>query len=133
MKNPLFKKFIPVIILFVFFASMILILKSWLKENGFDTNFLLVSNAVLFALTFLGFVVQSKGVHSSNIHAFIRGIYSSLIIKMFVIIAAVFIYIYITDGKVNKPALFTSMLFYLIYTSVEVSQLMKLVRRKTNA
>jgi len=133
MKNPVFKKFIPVIVVFVFFALLIFIFESWLKENGFDTNFLLVANAVLFALTFLGFLVQFKGVHSSNINAFIRGIYSSLLIKMFVIVAAVFIYIYITGGKVNKPALFTSMGFYLIYTSIEVSQLMKLARRKTNA
>jgi hypothetical protein len=120
MKNDLFKKFIPVIALFVFINLPILLFKTFLIESGFEINFLLIANALLFLLT-------------SNVNAFIRGIYSSLLLKMFVIVAAIFIYIYITGGKVNKPSLFTSMAFYLLYTFIEVVQLMKLARKKTNA
>jgi len=133
MKNPLTKNFIPVISLFIFINILILIFKSFLVQNGFGINFLLIANVVLFLLSLFGFFVQSKGVTSSNVNAFIRGIYSSLLMKMFVIVAVIFIYIYISDGKVNKPSLFTSMIFYLLYTSIEVIQLMKLARRKTNA
>jgi hypothetical protein len=133
MKNDLFKKFIPVIALFVFINLLIFILKTFLIESGFEISFLLISNVVIFLLTLFGFFIQSKTVSSSNVNAFIRGIYSSLLLKMFVIVAAIFIYIYITGGKVNKPSLFTSMLFYLLYTFIEVVQLMKLARKKTNA
>jgi hypothetical protein len=133
MKNDLFKKFIPVIALFVFINLLIFILKTFLIESGFEISFLLISNVVIFLLTLFGFFIQSKTVSSSNVNAFIRGIYSSLLLKMFVIVAAIFIYIYITGGKVNKPSLFTSMLFYLLYTFIEVAQLMKLARKKTNA
>jgi hypothetical protein len=133
MKNDLFKKFIPVIALFVFINLLIFILKTFLIESGFEISFLLIGNAVIFLLTLFGFFIQSKTVSSSNVNAFIRGIYSSLLLKMFVIVAAIFIYIYITGGKVNKPSLFTSMLFYLLYTFIEVVQLMKLARKKTNA
>ncbi len=133
MKNSLLKKFIPVITLFVFINVLILVIKKFLIESGFEINFLLYANGLLFLLSLFGFFVQSKGVTSSNVNAFIRGIYSSLLMKMFVIVAAIFIYIFITGGEVNKPSLFTSMVFYLLYTSIEVIQLMKLARRKTNA
>ena len=132
MKNDLFKKFIPVIALFVFINLLIFILKTFLIRSGFEISFLLIANAVIFLLTLFGFFIQSKTVSSSNVNAFIRGIYSSLLLKMFVIVAAIFIYIYITGGKVNKPSLFTSMAFYLLYTFIEVVQLMKLARKKTN-
>jgi hypothetical protein len=133
MKNPILKKFIPVIALFIFINLLILILKRVLIESGFEINFLLIANGLLFLLSLFGFLVQSKGVNSSNVNAFIRGIYSSLLMKMFVIVAAIFIYIFVAGGNVNKPSLFASMVFYLLYTSIEVIQLMKLARRKTNA
>ena len=133
MKNDLSKKFIPVIVLFVFINLPILLFKTFLIKSGFEISFLLIANALLFLLTLFGFFIQLKTVSSSNVNAFIRGIYSSLLLKMFVIVAAIFIYIYITGGKVNKPSLFTSMAFYLLYTFIEVVQLMKLARKKTNA
>jgi hypothetical protein len=74
-----------------------------------------------------------KGLRSANINAFIRGVYSSLLLKMVIIMIAVIIYIFITGGKVNKPSLFTSIGIYFLYTSIEVTQLMKIARRKPNA
>jgi hypothetical protein len=133
MNNPIIKKFIPVIFLFVFISVLIFIFKAFLVQIGFEINFLLIANLVLFFLSSFGFYVQTKGVHSKNINAFIRGVYSSLLMKMFVIVAAIFIYIFITGGEVNKPSLFASMAFYLLYTSIEVIQLMKIVRKKPNA
>lgn len=132
MKYPLFKKFIPLITLFVVINVLILIFKNLLIQNGFEISFLFIANIVLFLLSSFGFFIQSKGARSSNVNAFIRGMYSSILMKMFVIVAAVFIYLFITDGKVNKPALFTSMAIYLIYTSIEVIQLMKIARKKPN-
>jgi hypothetical protein len=52
---------------------------------------------------------------------------------MVIIMIAVIFYIFITGGKVNKPSLFTSMGIYFLYTSIEVTQLMKIARRKPNA
>ena len=42
-----------------------------------------------------------KGANSPNVNVFIRGLYSSLLIKMFVIMAAIFIYISLKNGEVN--------------------------------
>lgn len=132
MKTSLFKTLIPVSIVFILLTSLLLIFKNLLLQSGFDTIFLLIANTILFLLSILGFFVQFKSVHSANTNAFIRGVYSSLLIKMFGIVAAIFIYIYISGGKVNQPSLFASMVFYLFYTFIEVTQLTKLARRKTN-
>lgn len=132
MNNTLTKKFIPVISLFIVINLVIFIFKSSLVDYRFDIPFLLVANVLLFLLSLFGFYIQTRGVRSANVNAFVRGLYSSLLLKMFVIIGAIFIYIYVMEGHVNKPSLFTSMAIYLIYTSIEVIQLMK-IARKNNA
>lgn len=133
MKDPLVKKFIPLIVVFVLINLLLLIFKGPLAQSGFMVNFIFVANVVLFVLSAVGFFIQTKGVTSTNIHAFIRGIYSSLLMKMFVIVIAIFIYIYVSGGEVNKPALFVSMAIYLLYTFLEVTQLIKIARNKPNA
>ena len=54
-------------------------------------------------------------------------------LKMFVVVGAIFIYVYAFGGIVNMPALFIAMVIYLVYTSIEVVQLMKIARKKPNA
>jgi hypothetical protein len=132
MNTSLAKKFRPVIALFIVINILILIFKKSLTGYGFDIPFLLIANALLFLLSLFGFYIQNKGVRSANVNAFVRGLYSSLLLKMFVIIAAICIYIFLIASHVNKPSLFTSMAIYLIYTSIEVIQLMKLARNKNN-
>lgn len=133
MKNLFVKKFMPLILFYIFINILLLIFKNYLVNHGFDFSFLLSANSILFLLSYFGFVIQTKGAQSPNIHAFIRGLYLSLLLKMFVIIGAIFIYIYVVGNGVNKPALFTTMAIYLIYTSIEVTQLMKIARKKPNA
>ncbi len=94
---------------------------------------MIVANAILFILLFLDFYIQTKGVRSTNINAFIRGIYSSLLLKMFVIVAAILVYILVMGGETNKPSILASMGIYLVYTSLEVIQLMKIARKKPDA
>lgn len=130
MNSNISKKFIPVILLFIIINIVIFILKNSLVNYGFDIPFLLIANVLLFLLSLFGFYIQTRGVRSANVNAFVRGLYSSLLLKMFVIIGAIFIYIYVMGGHVNKPSLFTSMAIYLIYTSMEVIQLMKIARKK---
>jgi hypothetical protein len=132
MNNPLVKKFIPIMVLFVVINLLLLIFKDGLNARGMQLNFVFVANVILFLLSSFGFFIQTKSANSTNINAFIRGIYSSLLMKMFVIVAAIFIYIFVTGGEVNKAAIFASMAIYLLYTSIEVVQLMKIARKKPN-
>ncbi|MEO6636676.1 MAG: hypothetical protein ABIN25_00280 [Ginsengibacter sp.] len=127
------KKYLPLLLLFVFVVAIVFLFRSNLQSAGFDLSLLYIANFILFVLSFLGFLLQLKGLRSANHNAFIRGVYGSLLLKMFVVLIAVFAYVFLTHGKINKPSLFTSMGLYLVYTFVEVAQLMKLARKKTNA
>jgi hypothetical protein len=133
MNQSLQRKFVPVIGFFILANILIFIFMKLLRSSGFNISFLLGANAVLFLLSSFGFLIQTKGVKSSNVNAFIRSIYSSLLLKLFVIVAAIPIYILLLGGKVNIPSLFTAMVFYIIYTSIEVIQLMKIARKKSDA
>jgi hypothetical protein len=133
MIQSLVKKFIPVIGFFLLINLIIFIFFNSLKESGFNVAFLIVANIVLFLLTFFGFYIQTRGVRSTNINAFIRGVYSSLLLKMFVIVGAILVYIVAMGGEVNKPSILTSLGIYLVYTFIEVVQLMKIARKKPDA
>ncbi len=133
MIQSLIKKFIPVTGFFLLVNMILFIFGNSLKESGFNIGFLLVANALLFLVTFFGFYVQAKGVNSANPNAFLRGVYSSLLIKMFVIVVAIVIYIVLMGGKTDKLSILSSMGIYLAYTTLEVIQLTKIARKKPDA
>lgn len=131
--NQTVKTLSPLILLFLFINIVVFIFSKSLVASGFNLSFLLGANAIIFLLTFLGFALQAKGSKSANVNAFIRGIYASLLMKMFVIVAAILIYILVIGAEINRPSLFASLAIYLIYTCIEVIQLMKIARKKPDA
>ena len=133
MSNGSYKLFIPGIIFFVFLNGLIFLIRSWLEVNGFNINFLLVSNLLLFLLSLAGFIIQSRAIRSMDPQKFVRGVYASIMIKMFICMIAVLIYMVMNKDNINKPALFSSMGIYIFYTVIEVSGLMKAARKNTNA
>lgn len=127
------KSFLPIILVFITLNGLILSTKTFLESHGFDRDFLIWANLFLFIISIGGFLLQRKGLHSANPQAFIRGVYSSMIFKMFVCMIVVLIYVFLFRNKINKPGLLTAMGMYIIYTVVEVSTLMKVVRKNKNA
>ncbi len=124
------KKLLPATLVFVLITAAIFILRPVLESSGFDIIFLLAGNLFLFALSVSGFLIQLRGLRSSNINAFLRGIYSSLLLKMFIVVIVVLAYILTTGGSINKPSLFMCMALYFLYTVIEVKQLTKIARKK---
>ncbi len=120
----------PITIVWMFFNVVILIGKAFLKDYTYDWGFLFWSNGFLFLISIGGFLLQRKGLNSVNPHAFVRGVYSSMIFKMFVCMIVVLVYVFLFRNKINKPGLFTAMGMYIVYTVVEVSTLMKVARNK---
>ncbi len=110
-----------------------IIFKTILESKGFDRGFLIIANLLLFSLCIAGLFLQRKGIQSDNTHGFIRSIYSAMLLKIFVCLAAVMIYIFSNTSTINKPALFASMGIYFVYTSIEVAALMTALRKKRNA
>ena len=126
------KILVPVVILFIVINVTLYFLRSFLQSQGIDVNFVAGANLILFLISISGLLVQSRSVSSANANAFIRGIYSSLIIKMFTVIGAILIYVAIMSHELNKAGIFIAMAFYMLYTSIEVFQLMKIVRKKSD-
>lgn len=124
--------YLPLFIVFGVVFLLIIIFKDYLISKDINTNFVLGANFVLFVLSIAGLFIQSKGALSTNMSAFLRGIYTSLLMKMFLIVGAILIYITMMGGEVNKGAIFISMALYFVFTAIEVKQIMKIVRRKTD-
>jgi len=131
--KEIYNKSVPVIVLFILINACAFIFKTFLHDHGYGIKFLLVANLLLFCLSMLAFFIQMRGVQSVNTNVFIRSVYTSLLVKIFIVIIALAIYLFIVKGKINRPSLFTTMGLYILYTFIEVKQLMKISRRKTNA
>jgi FtsH-binding integral membrane protein len=127
------KAFFPIVLLFIILNGLILTFKTFLENYGFDREFLIWANLFLFFISIGGFLLQRKGLQSPNPQAFVRGMYASMMFKMFICMIVVLIYVFLFRSKINKPGLFTAMGLYIVYTVVEVTALMKVARKKKNA
>ncbi len=123
----------PLLILFIVLSGFFVAGKNLLENWGFNRDVLLMGNLLLLLLTIFSFWLLQRGMKASNPQAFVRAVYGSFIIKFFVIAIAAFVYIMIAKKEVNKPALFTCMGLYLVYTFIEVSILTRLLKQKKNA
>ncbi|HEX6335117.1 MAG TPA: hypothetical protein VFZ78_12880 [Flavisolibacter sp.] len=122
--------FMPVVLLFILMNALFLVAGSRLRAWNADQDVLIGGNLALFLITILSFFVALRGLHQPNPNAFVRSVYSSMMIKLFLCAIAVFAYVSVSGESMNRPALFTCMGLYLVYTFIEVSILMKLLRNK---
>ena len=127
------KTFLPVIFLFLFLNALFFGSATLLLKWDVDKGVLLVGNLILFFASLISYLVAIRGLNSKNPHAFVRSVYSSIFIKFFICILAALVYIMAYRKELNKPALFTCMALYLIYTFVEISVLTKSLKPKVNA
>ncbi len=125
------KIFLPITLVFIILNGLLIAFKTFLENKGFDRDFLIIANLLLFSLCIGGLFLQRKGIRSNNTYGFIRSIYSAMLLKIFVCLAAVMIYIF-SNTTINKPALFASMGIYFVYTSIEVAALITALRKKKN-
>ncbi|HVG12088.1 MAG TPA: hypothetical protein VM843_03745 [Flavisolibacter sp.] len=126
------KPVIPLILVFILINTFLMTGRRILDRWEADRDLLLIGNLILFIITFISFFLGKKGLKSSNPHAFVRSVYTSMMLKLFACAIAAFIYIASNRDNVNKPALFMLMGFYLVYTFIEVSILTKMLRQKSN-
>ena len=131
-KNKL-KGFLPVIIFFIALNGFFISGKNMLSRWGVDQEVVIYGNLLLFLITLFSWLLAQRGLKNPNPHAFIRSVYMSVMLKLFVCMIAAFIYISINKARLNKPGLFTCMGLYLVYTFLEISLLMKLLKQKKNA
>ena len=124
---------LPIIIFFILLNALFLTSKNFLERGGFEQAVLIIGNLILFAATLASFLFAKRGLRSENPQAFVRSVYASIMIKLLICVIAAMVYIFLFRKNVNRPALFTCMGLYLVYTFIEVSVLTKLLKKKKNA
>jgi hypothetical protein len=132
MRSKRARLFMPIVLFFIILNTLFITGTSMLNRWNADKEVLIFGNILLFAVTFFSLIVARKGLQSTNPHAFVRAVYSSILLKLFVCMIAAFIYISIFKQDLNKPAFFTLMGLYLVYTFIEVAILTKMLKVKAD-
>jgi hypothetical protein len=131
MKNN--KTFWTPLILFLLIVTACVFLRNKSAEWGWDFDVIMAGTSIIFVASALSSWILQKSLGSSNPQAFVRAMYGSFMLKFFVLVLAAFVYIMIEKKQVNKPALFTCLGLYLVFTFLEVSAMTKLLKQKKNA
>lgn len=119
----------PIVLVYIALNGAFLLGKNMLQRWGADQDVLIIGNAFLLLVTLLSYIMAKRGLAAANPHQFVRAVYSSILLKLFVCLIAAFVYIAIYKKDLNKPAFFTLMGLYLMYTFLEVSVLTKALRK----
>jgi FlaA1/EpsC-like NDP-sugar epimerase len=122
------KSFLPIVVVFVLLSLFIWLAGPLLEAWKADRMVLAGGNVLLFFVTLVSFGLYSKSLRSTNVHAFVRVMYGSLLIKMLVCLIATFIYASAAGRAVNRNGVIGCFVFYILYTFFEVKILMELTR-----
>ena len=123
----------PMYIVFIAINLLLLALNSTLQAKGVDVKILAIANLLMLIVALLSFTITIRSLNAKSPHTFVRAIYGSFVAKFFIIAIAAFVYILLAGKSVNKPALLSSMLLYIVYTYLEVSTLLRILKQKKNA
>ena len=121
------------IILFVSINILCALILLFYPIKSINFNLVFTSNCLLFCLSKLILRIQQKGLNNKNPNAFIQSIMLGMLLKMFVCVIAVLIYVLMSKSGINKNGLLLSMFLYLIYLAVEVSAISKINKQRKNA
>ncbi|MBL7741121.1 MAG: hypothetical protein JNK14_18000 [Chitinophagaceae bacterium] len=123
----------PMILVFVLLNGFFVAGRAILEKWNVDQSVVIGGNLILFIVSLASFLLTKRSLAAPNPNAFVRAMYGSFMIKFFVCAAAAFAYIMSVKKNVNKQALFVCMGLYIVYTVLEVSSLLKLLKQKKNA
>lgn len=128
--NLSFKAVLPLVITFLVLTVIIFAGNIFYKEKGIDYLVLMGGNGLFFLISLFVFRMQYMSMYNSNPNVFIRSVMSGMIIKVFACVIAVVAYYFISKAGFNKPAVYASMVIYIVYLVVEVRTIMKLNKTK---
>ncbi len=127
MKKEHLHVFQPLVWLFLLVTIICIVVKLMGSgDEGMDTRVVFLANLLLFLIAAIGISIQLIAMKNQNPYAMIRGVMVSMVMKLFLLGAAAFIYIYFAGDHKSTSAIFISMGLYLVYTWIEVRIAMKL-------
>jgi amino acid transporter len=126
------KPFFPIVLIFVILSLLLVVLNFSFSKWSATFNAVLGGNLVLFIATYFSFQFYNKGLRDPNIQVFLRTVYSAMLLKMGICIAAVVAYAFIVK-PVSKAAVLVFFGLYFIYTFAEVKIVTRLNKQNKNA
>jgi hypothetical protein len=118
------------IIVFVIITAACLVFSHQLEKYNINHEILLGANLILFVLMMVTSLLHVKASRNPNPYAFVRSITLGVFLKLIVIAGAILIYFYKSGANINIYTIALAMIFYLIYTVLEVAAAMRLNRKK---
>lgn len=128
-----FKAFLPITIIFLVTNAFFITGWSLLAKWGVDTNLLIMGNLLLILLTVFSFYQHIRALRNKNIHAFLRVLKGSMLIKMMICGIAAFLYITMAGKAVNTGGVLGFMFLYFVYSLTEAAIMMKLSKQNKHA
>lgn len=124
------RQIFPLLFLFIILNTFLLLMPAFFEKHGINRDVLIITNTLLFVTNFAAFILQRRSLENKNPNVFVRSMMGSMMIKMVVLLGAFLIYVIMFGKTVNKPAIYISLFFYLLYLAVEVMMIMKLNKQK---
>jgi hypothetical protein len=110
-------------------VGLLLWISSFFAETPWtDFRFLHATNFLLFLFGFISLFIQERAIDAKNPNVFLRSVLGGTMIKMFGMVIVILAYVMWKRESYDAASIFVSMIFYLIYLSVEVIWLMKKYR-----
>jgi len=95
-----------------------------------DFNLLLAGNIILALIAVANFFIITRAAKNDNPNVLVRAKTAGAMLKFFVAIGALLLYIFINNRVINKPTIFIFLGMYLIYTVIETVKLARVVKGK---
>ena len=120
------KTFIPVIALtFIALAMIFFGMRTYLPAYNFTV--MMVGNLIMALLSVATFYMVTNQMKKKP-DAFVRGVYGSSFLKLFVCIVAILTYAIINKPNIHKPTLFVLFGIYAVYSVIETMLLSRLAK-----
>ena len=123
MKN----NFIIIILgIFLLLSGIFYALKIYVPE--FSYSVLMTGNTVMAVLCIVSYILVTKQI-GGRPDAFVRGVYASSFLKLFVCMISILVYAMVNKPHVHKPSIFVLLGIYAVYSATETIILSKMARR----
>ena len=128
--NLNFKTVSPLVITFLTLTLLIVAANFLFTDRGVDYLVVMGANGLFFLISLLVFRMQYRALFNSNPNVFVRSVMGGTMLKIVGCMIAIIAYYFISRPAFNKPAVYISMLIYIVYLVVEVRTIMKLNKPK---
>lgn len=113
------------IVLFIILSAVFYLLSQ--SNPDYKFNLLMGGNILMALITVVSYFIVKKNV-GNRPQAFVRGVFSGSLLKMFICIAAILGYVMINRPNVHKPSIFVLLGIYAAYTFVETIILSRIAK-----